>query len=138
MVPKRPSLYSDTMYEHLQRILRRLFAIQLVRFFVAGSTGAFVLLGGLYVLHGIFGLWVIASSAIAFCFATTISFILQKFWTFSDRGTHKMKLQYALFMTLAVINLGINLGIMYILTAVFGLWYLLPQAITPAILPISS
>lgn len=111
---------------------------RIVRYIISGGTAAFVLFVGLFVLHGVLGLWYLAASGIAFVLSVVVSFTLQKFWTFEDTATHLMGRQFTAYCVIAVANLLINTMFMYFLVSVLGLWYLAAQFIVGGIVAVWS
>ena len=108
----------------------------LLRYLVAGITGASTQIGLLYVFTDIVGLWYIYSSLLAFLIAIIISFTLQKFWTFADGEIKKAHYQFAYYMGVAVLGIFINTIFMYIFVSIFGIWYILAQIITGGIIAV--
>lgn len=109
----------------------------LVRYLFSGGTAALVLLMGLYLLHGVLGLWYLASSVIAFLCSVMISFLLQKFWTF--RNTEKqINKQFSLYITIAIINVIANAFFMYTFVDKLKIWYLFSQVLAAGIVAIWS
>ncbi len=109
--------------EFLPRLLR------IFRFIVSGTAGAAVHLGLLYSLTEYGKLWYLYSAIIAFLFAFAVSFSLQKFWTFQCDDVAKIRRQLPLHLSLAIINLGLNTLLIYVLVESFNLWYMLAQVI---------
>lgn len=99
--------------------------VQFIRYLISGllSAGAeFVLL---ILLTEYAGLWYIASNSIAFASGFWISFLLNRYWSFSSKKHFGRQLvQYSL---LFIINLGLSTGFMYLLTTVAGLDYILSK-----------
>jgi putative flippase GtrA len=107
------------------------------RYIVSGGTGACVQIGGIYVLHGIFGMWYVAASALAFVMAIVVSFLMHKFWTFKDRRPEMSK-QFVIFFIIAIINLGVDVIVIYGFVHGLHMWYLLAQILTSAIVALWS
>lgn len=100
---------------------------RVLRYLVAGGTAAFVDLGILYLLTDWFGMHYLLSATLAFVIAFCVSFFLQKFWTFGDETRDRMHAQATVYFVIAVANVFANLGLMYLLVDVFGIWYMLAQ-----------
>jgi len=108
----------------------------LARYLVAGFTGAGTNIGLLYVFTDIAGIWYLYSSAMSFVVAVVVSFMLQKFWTFADQNVEKVHHQFARFLGVALFGIIINTACMFFLVDVIGLWYILAQIITGALIAI--
>jgi len=63
------------------------------------------------------GLWYEWASAIAFVASYAANFTLHKFWTFQNYDAAATKRQLPLHLGLALINLGINVAVLYVLVA---------------------
>ncbi len=106
----------------------------LLRYVVAGLTGAGTQIGLLYIFTDLLNVWYIYSSVIAFVSAIVVSFLLQKFWTFKDKATDNIHHQAFKYLITAVSGLLINTVLMYVLVDLFGLWYILAQIIIGAVI----
>jgi len=101
---------------------------QFFKSLIVGGVSALVNLIVLSVLTEYFGVFYLKSSAVGFCCALVVNFTLQKYWTFGER-TGDIVLQFTKTLILALFNLVFNLGILYILTEFFGLWYIFSQVL---------
>jgi putative flippase GtrA len=63
---------------------------------------------------------------------------MQKFWTFGDSETSGMHIQASSYFLVALLNLGINALLLYILVQYVALWYLFAQVLIDGLLAISS
>ena len=107
-----------------------------VKFLIAGGTSTFTDLLLLFIFHSIFKLNVIVAATLAFVLAFFVSFYLQKFWTFRENSTHKIKLQLFFYFFLGAVNTGINAEAMHILVNIMQVWYLLAQVFISAAIAI--
>jgi len=107
-----------------------------IKYIISGSISAVILLGILYVLTDIFGMWYITSDIIAFSVALIVSFVLQKFWTFRDDDLGRMRKQFAIYASLGVVNFFLNPALLYIVVEYLHIWYILAQALVTALLAI--
>ncbi len=94
------------------------------RFIVSGSISALVVLVLLYTLTEWAGLWYLLSATIAFCISIVVSFMLQKFWTFSNPTLSVAPTQFGIFILLNIFNTLVNALGLYILVDYVHLWYL--------------
>ncbi len=109
----------------------------LLRYLVSGLlAGALTNLGLLFILTHFFGIFYIYSSIIAFLASITLSFGLQKFWTFSDKELKGVHSQFSRYTILALLGLVINALLMYILVDRAHLWYILAQIIVNAFIAV--
>ena len=113
---------------------QKLAEYRVARYLFSGGITVGVVLGSLYILTDIFGIWYLASSIISLVFGFALSFVLQKFWTFRDNTLHRVHIQFSLHILLSLANIGVNTALMYILVSVFGLWYISAQLITSGLL----
>jgi putative flippase GtrA len=129
-------LSADRRLPRIAPYLRR--HARVARFILSGGTAAVVDLGLLYFFTEEFGLHYLTSATLAFIAAFGVSFVLQKFWTFQDASTDRVHVQASLSFVIAVINLGINAGLMYFFVDVLGVWYMAAQIIVGAMLAFES
>jgi len=111
---------------------------RVIKYLIAGGTATSVNLILLYLLTEYAHLWYLVSSALAFIISFFVSFYLQKYWTFTDRDKEKVFKQLSIYLLVALINLVINLVIMYLLVEIVGFWYMLAQLITGALIATES
>ena len=69
------------------------------------------------------------SAIIAFLFAVTNSFLLNKTWTFEEKIGYKTKFKYAQFIFVSITALIVNLILLYVLVEYFNVWYMVAQII---------
>lgn len=102
-----------------------------VKFIVSGGITALLDLSMLFAFRELL-LWPYwLAINIAFAIAVMVNFSLQRFWTFSERDLRTTAhIQFVRFFLVALGNLAMNNLIMFVLSAVFGLWYLAAQVLT--------
>ena len=108
------------------------------RYIVSGGTATLTNLFLLYLFTSVFGIWYIVSAMMSFVIAFGVSFSLQKYWTFKDSSTEKTHRQMVLYFIVAVINLSINTGLLYLVVQFIGLQYLVGQIATSACVALES
>lgn len=91
----------------------------------------------LYALTEFFGLHYLISAAIAYVFGMTTNYTLNKIYNFKNKSS-EVKKQFLLFIFVALIGLGLNQIILYILVERFGLWYIFAKAVGVLIVMIWS
>ena len=82
----------------------------LLRYGVTGVAGGVIQIAFLYVWVSYLGLEksYLLGLVIGFAIALIVSFLLQKYWTFQDRATHKIPRQLLLYGAVAVSGLALN------------------------------
>ncbi len=111
---------------------------QFFRFFVTGGSSALFNFIILYSLTEFLGIWYLLSTIISFSLASVYSFTLQKFWAFKDVDKQKTAWQLPAYILMAICNLFINSGIVYLLVEKFGVWYMLAQFIAAGLIAFES
>ena len=98
-----------------------------IKFLMSGGSAAAINIGLLYLFTDIFGIWYLFSAVMAFMIAFVASFCFQKFWTFEDHSMDAVHGQAAIYLAVAIVNLGINTGLIYIFVEFFAVHYVLAQ-----------
>lgn len=80
-----------------------------------------------YLLYHIFGLWYVWSNSIAMTVAFSISFTLNRFWSFKSR--ENIFRQFIMYGTLFIINMIISNVVMLLLTDILGIKPLLSKLV---------
>ncbi|MFA6404787.1 MAG: GtrA family protein [Candidatus Paceibacterota bacterium] len=111
---------------------------KVVRYLISGGTAAFTNILLLYLFTEIFGIWYIASAAMAFSIAFIVSFTLQKFWTFQDVSKDQIHRQAMVYLTVALFNLFINTGLLYMQVEYLGIHYIVAQLIASVFIAVES
>jgi len=119
--------------EHLYSLMKRKGELlRFGKFCLVGLSGVLVNIGLLWLLTEVAGLFYLYSAAISIETSIISNFILNDFFTFSDRRLSTSKsfltrlLKYNL-VTLA--GLGVNMGVLWLLVGGFGMYYLLAQLV---------
>lgn len=111
---------------------------RIILFLISGGTAAtFQLLVYVFLSRSLNFQYLYASS-IAFVSALILSFILQKFVTFSNINMLLIPRQFFLFSILAVFNLGMNILFMYAFIEIIGIHDIFAQATTMVVIAIWS
>lgn len=116
--------------KYLFRTIRNVVA---VRYLLSGMAAGAVQLGSLYLLVEFFDFWYVFGSTLSFVLTWCVSFLLQKFWTFKERGTARMPVQAIQYLVMSLGNLVLNTALIYALTEA-GLWYLASQVVAIGVL----
>ena len=107
---------------------------KLFRYVASGGIAAFVDLVLLYIFTDFLHIWYLLSAILAFILAFSVSFILQKYWTFKDDSKEEMHKQVIIYFIIAIINLGINTLMMFVSVHYIHLHYMLAQFIVAGLI----
>lgn len=102
--------------------------MRVLKFLASGTIGVSVNLGLFHVLY-VIGVPYLAGSAAAFLCALLAGFVLQKYWTFEDHAPERLRSQFVQYAALALANLALNTGVVYMLVERLSVHYLIAQAI---------
>ncbi len=108
------------------------------RFLLVGAAGLALNLALLYGLTEGLRLPYFVSAIFAFLCSYSASFLLQKFLTFRDHVLERAHVQYFLFISVAVVNVCVNIGILVLLVEGVGLHYIIAQIIASIIVGVES
>lgn len=106
----------------------------ILRYLIAGGTGAAVNVGTLFLLTHYGGVYYLLSATVAFFLSYGVSFVLQKFWTFEERSTERIHGQAALYLGIFICTFFLNLGLLYLLVERAHIWYVFAQVFASGIL----
>lgn len=98
------------------------------KFGMVGISGILVNMGVLYYLKEYAGLYYLVASFFAIELSILNNFIWNDFWTFRTAGVHKLSSRWHRIVAFHLVSAGglvINMGILWILTSIFGVYYLL-------------
>lgn len=90
--------------------------------------------GLLVLLTEIAGLHYLASAALSFCVGTSASYALSILWVFRTRRFSSRFLEYALFVGVGVVGLGLNEALLWLLTEPLGLFYMVSKVAAAAVI----
>jgi len=112
--------------------------LEIVRFCISGVIGVVLGYITLYTLTEWIGLWYLISSMAACLVSYIVGFFIQKFWTFRDKNTAKMKGQIIIYLVISALFFIANTGLMYFFVDLLHVQYIVAQAIVTIILSIIS
>ena len=104
--------------------------IQIIKYIFSGGLVTASNLLILFISVHYLKLWYLISSVIAFCFGVSISYILQKIFTFKNYELENIHKQFLNFFIFALIMLVFNTLLMYVFVDIIKIWYLLAQAVS--------
>ncbi len=99
-----------------------------IRFVVSGIFVAVVGIVTLYIFTEWLNLWYLFSTVLSTSIAIIVNFVLQKFWTFEDKGKDAIVKKFSLFLLVSVLNIILNTVLMYVFVDMFHIWYITAQA----------
>ena len=99
-------------------------AHEFVRYFVASAIALAVDVGMLWLLTSVLGVPYLISAAISFALGIVIIYLLSIRWVFDARRMRSAQVEFAAFLAIGIVGLIINEAILYVLTGVFGFFYL--------------
>lgn len=114
------------------------YAAKLIRFFLSGGSAAITNLLVLYICTAKLHIYYVLSSVISFAVSFVVSFTLQKFWTFRDKTMHTLNRQMLKYLTITLINLGVNTLLIYVFVESFHLHYMFAQVMAMMVIAIWS
>jgi putative flippase GtrA len=94
-----------------------------------GGIAALVDVGLLYFFTEFFGFHYLISAIFSYIFGMITNYSLNKFFNFKNKS-RKIVRQFGLFIVVALIGLGLNQFILWILVEFIGLWYILAKIIS--------
>ena len=120
--------------------IAKMFGFDLIRFIkfgIVGGSGIFVNMGFLWFFTEIIGIFYLISSVLAIALAMINNFIWNDLWTWRDRGDPGIKAYLTRMVKFIVVSsiaayIG-NLGILWILTHFFHIYYLISNLIGIAV-----
>jgi predicted glycoside hydrolase/deacetylase ChbG (UPF0249 family)/putative flippase GtrA len=103
--------------------------LQKTRFILAGLSATVTNLLVLYVSTEYVKMWYMASAVLAYIAATSISFYLQKYWTFHQGSRPYSKKEMALFFGNSSLAIVFSVYGLWLLVEHVGIWYMAAQII---------
>jgi dolichol-phosphate mannosyltransferase len=105
---------------------------RVVKFGLVGLSGIAVNMGFLYYLTEYVGLYYLMASIIAIEISILNNFLWNDLWTFRSRENQKLSSRWHRLIAFNMVSAGgvaINLGLLYLFTSVFGVYYLISNLI---------
>lgn len=112
--------------------------MKVVKFIISGGSAFSANIILLYLFTEFFGWWYILSATLSFTLSIGVGFSLNKFWTFLDHSTEGIYTQMSSYVLINLVNLLLNILMLYILVDYFGLWYISAQIIVSILLAVES
>jgi putative flippase GtrA len=80
------------------------------------------------------GLHYLVSAGISFLLGTTVSYVLSVVWVFPSRRFSSRAVEYALFIAVGAVGLGLNEALLWVLTEPLAIFYMASKLIAAAII----
>lgn len=109
-----------------------------MRYLFSGGVAFGVDFSSLYIFTEWVKLYYLVSVVFAFLIAVVVSFILQKFWTFQNNSKADLRRQALIYITVAIINTGVNTLLVYLFVEYIGLHYLAAQFFSSGLIAFES
>ena len=116
------------VFKYIEYIKGKIEPLRLIKFCLVGLTGTLINMGLLWLLTEYARFPYLISAAIAIETAINSNFVFHNFFTFSDRRSPSIKLFFLRLLKynfISLVGLAINMGVLWLLTEVSGLHYLL-------------
>jgi putative flippase GtrA len=95
-------------------VIDKLLLSKLLKFGIVGCSGMIIDFGATYLCKEILKINKFLSNGIGFILAATSNYFINRIWTFNSQ-TEDIGIEYAQFMIVSVIGLGINSLVLYLL-----------------------
>lgn len=100
---------------------------EFIRYFAASLLALAIDTGTLVFLTSVAGIPYLVSGALAFLLGLVLIYFLSIYWVFERRDMHNRSIEFGIFLLIGIVGLGINEGVLWILTGFFGFYYLLSK-----------
>lgn len=109
--------------EHRTRLLN-----EFARYFIASLVALVCDAGSLALLTSVFNVPYLIAGACAFALGLTVIYLLSVRWVFGQRSLGSSMKEFMLFALVGVFGLGVNEIVLWLVTGVFGYFYLFGKA----------
>lgn len=99
------------------------------KFLAVGGVGLAVNLLSLFVLHDALSLRLPIAAPVAIAISMVVTFVLNEFWTWHDRGSGRVLSRMLLYVPINTVGLIINTQLLLFLEERYGVYYLLANLI---------
>ncbi len=115
--------------------MKKLFS-QLIRFGIVGIIAFLIDYGLMVLLTEIFGVNYLLSATISFIVSVIFNYLASMRYVFRHKEGMSRRREFAIFVVLSVMGLGLNDLIMWFMTGLFGISYLISKIVATAIVTI--
>ncbi|TRZ70766.1 MAG: GtrA family protein [Bacteroidetes bacterium] len=116
----------------LTKLLDKVFLLKFIKFCLVGFSGVFVDFGTTYFLKEVMKVQKYVANAIGFSLAATTNYFLNRIWTFNSHNP-QIVLEFSRFFIIALIGLGINSAIIWLLNGKFRINFYLSKLVATLI-----
>lgn len=106
---------------------------EFIRYTIASLIALTIDLGLLWALTTIAQISYLLSGAIAFGAGLVTIYFLSVYWVFGERRVHNRGAEFVVFAGIGLFGLFINEFVLYVCTALFGMYFLLSKIVSVAI-----
>ena len=110
----------------------KIFILKFIKFCIVGFSGVFVDFGVTYFFKEVVKLQKYVANAIGFTTAATTNYILNRIWTFESHNP-QVFLEFSRFFIIALIGLGINSAIIWLMNGKFKVNFYLSKLVATII-----
>lgn len=111
---------------------KKLFT-QIFRFLIIGGTAFVIDYALLYILTEYFDIYYLISSTISFIVSLIFNYIASIKWVFETKEEDSQTKKFTIFITLSIIGLGINQLIMWTLSDLLTIYYMISKIVATAV-----
>ena len=115
-----------------QNLIDKVFLLKFIKFCLVGFSGVFVDFGITYFFKEVMKFQKYYANAIGFTTAATTNYILNRVWTFQSKNPHVV-LEFSRFFIIALIGLGINSAIIWLMNGKFKVNFYLSKLVATVI-----
>lgn len=108
-------------------------APQIFRFLIIGGTAFIIDYALLYILTEYFDIYYLISSTISFIVSLLFNYIASIKWVFETKEEDSQTKKLTIFITLSIIGLGINQLIMWTLSDLLTIYYMISKIVATAV-----
>jgi putative flippase GtrA len=116
----------------LSKILDKVFFLKFIKFCLVGFSGVFVDFGTTYFFKEVVKIQKYVANAIGFTLAATTNYFLNRIWTFNSHNPRIVE-EFSRFFIIALIGLGINSTIIWLLNGKFKINFYLSKLVATVI-----
>jgi putative flippase GtrA len=113
-------------------LVNKVFLLKFIKFCMVGFSGIFVDFGTTYFLKEVLKVQKYVANGIGFTLAATSNYFLNHYWTFESKNS-RMLLEFSQFFIIALIGLGINTLIIWLLNGKLRINFYLSKLVATVI-----
>lgn len=100
---------------------------ELGRYFAASLVALALDTGTLAFLTSVLSVPYLVSAPIGFMLGLIVVYVLSIYWVFERRDVRSFAAEFGVFLLIGIVGLGVNEGVLYVLTGLFGVFYLVSK-----------